>query len=86
MMMKGKRKPLGLGYKFNIEPRLLEKKRMSKKKGDSPRNLPCPCGSGLKFKKCGYFHDNGYVKLEDGSWKYVGFVKKVTDEAKLGLI
>ena len=22
------------------------------RKNDSPRNLPCPCGSGRKFKKC----------------------------------
>ena len=44
---------------------------MSKKKtyhdietGD--RNARCYCGSGLKYKKCHMFTDQGYVKNPDG--------------------
>lgn len=35
-------------------------------KSKSVRNLPCPCGSELKFKKCHLFLKQGWVKSATG--------------------
>ena len=49
------------------------------------RNNKCHCNSGYKHKKCCLIKEEGFVKLEDGSYKYIGFFRKLTNKMKLGI-
>ena len=43
-----------------------------------PRNLPCPCGSNKKFKKC-HMHLTGHVCTDEQAEKLLPFVKKAKE-------
>jgi transposase-like protein len=44
--------PLPVGRVMEPRPDLARRARLSELPVSAPRNAPCPCGSGLKFKRC----------------------------------